>query len=470
MAENEGPECLKCEEMETMVKIWNQEAADWRLELELGGEGDALSLHTDGEGRVLVSGLGKEPSAETARRAAAKMVKAIRELGARSAVLDAAPVVQAFGADGLAALAQGAELVCYRQEIWKAEEGKPFTLYVTGADGVDAEAVLREADTVTRAVCFARDLTNRPGNLLTPELMAQAVKEAAEPLGAEVQILTETDTRALGMGAFHAVGDSAAHPPRLIVLRWKGDAAGAAPIALVGKGVCFDTGGYNLKTTAGLKTMRADMAGGAAVCGAVLALAENRVPVNVTAVVPAVENRISPDSVLPGDVVRSMSGKTIQINNTDAEGRLVLADAITYAIEKEHAAKVVDIATLTGACVQALGFTVAGLVSNDDEFCGELLNAAGRAGEQYWRFPDFPEYRKMIDSPVADLSNQSSDGCGAITAGLFLGAFAESVPWVHMDIAGTAWVDRPRREYQCAGATGAGVATLYQLCAGMAER
>ena len=453
-----------------MVKLWDQEVIDWRIAMELNGDSAPLTLRAAGPDRALVMDLGKDATAETARRGAAKAVKAVRELGAHSLLLDVTPMKQALGAEGLAAAVQGAELACYRQPAWKEREDTPFALYVTGTEGLDAEAVLRETDILTRAVCFARDLTNRPGNLLTPELMAQAVREAAEPLGAEVQILTETDTRALGMGAFHAVGDSAAHPPRLIVLRWKGGAAGTAPIALVGKGVCFDTGGYNLKTTAGLKTMRADMAGGAAVCAAVLALAENRVPVNVTAVVPAVENRISPDSMLPGDVITSMSGKTIQINNTDAEGRLVLADAITYAIEKEHAAKVVDIATLTGACVQALGFTVAGLVSNDDEFCGELLNAAGKAGEQYWRFPDFPEYRKMLDSPVADLSNQSSDGCGAITAGLFLGAFAQAVPWVHMDIAGTAWVDRPRREYQCAGATGAGVSTLYQLCAGMAGR
>lgn len=450
-----------------MVKLWNQEAADWRLELELG-DAAPLSLRAAGEGRALSVSLGGEPTAETARRATAKAVKAIRELGAASAVLDAAPAAELLGADGLAALAQGAELACYRQETWKQAEDKPFTLYLTGAGGLDAAAVLAQADAVTRGVCFARNLTNRPANMLTPALLAQAMAQAAEKTGVEVQVLDEKETRALGMGAFHAVGDSAAHPPRLIVLRWRGGKPDAAPTALVGKGVCFDTGGYNLKTSAGLKTMRADMAGASAVCGAVLALAENRVPVNVTAVIPAVENRISPDSMLPGDVVVSMSGKTIQINNTDAEGRLILADAITYAIQKEGAARVVDIATLTGACVQALGFTVGGLVSNDDGLCARLLDAAQKAGEQYWRFPDFPEYKKMIESPVADLSNQSSDGCGAITAGLFLGAFAENTPWVHMDIAGTAWVDRPRREYQTAGATGAGTATLYQLCAALA--
>lgn len=453
-----------------IVKIWDREPVQWKLELELGGDAAPLSLRMGEEGRTLVVALGAEASEETARRAAAKAVKAIRELGARTVLLDAAPAVDVLGADGLAALIQGIELACYRQPVWKEQKDEPFTSYLTGTGTLDAAAVLRETQAVVRGVCFARDLTNRPGNLLTPELMAQAMAEAAEKVGVEVQVLDEGQTRALGMGAFHAVGDSAAHPPRLIVLRWHGGEKDAAPIALVGKGVCFDTGGYDLKSAGGLKTMRADMAGGAAVCGAVLALAENRVPVNVVAVVPAVENRISPDSFLPGDVIVSMSGKTIQIANTDAEGRLVLADAITYAIQKEGAAKVADIATLTGACVRALGFTTAGLMSNDDGFCGELLDAARRSGEQYWRFPDFPEYRKMIDSPVADLCNQSSDGCGTITAGLFLGAFAQDVPWVHLDVAGTAWVDRPRREYQTAGATGAGVTTLYELCAGMAGR
>ena len=276
-----------------IVKIWDREPVQWKLELELGGDAAPLSLRMGEEGRTLVVALGAEASAETARRAAAKAVKAIRELGARTVLLDAAPAVDALGADGLAALIQGIELACYRQPVWKEQKDEPFTSYLTGTGTLDAAAVLRETQAIVRGVCFARDLTNRPGNLLTPELMAQAMAEAAEKVGVEVQVLDEGQTRALGMGAFHAVGDSAAHPPRLIVLRWHGGEKDAAPIALVGKGVCFDTGGYDLKSAGGLKTMRADMAGGAAVCGAVLALAENRVPVNVVAVVPAVENRIS---------------------------------------------------------------------------------------------------------------------------------------------------------------------------------
>ena len=451
------------------VKIWNQESTDWRFVMERGGDCAPLTLRAVGPDHALVVNLGQDATAETARRGAAKAVKAVRELGAQSLLLDVTGIKRALGAEGLAAAAQGAELACYRQESWKEQEDKPFTLYIAGAEDMDAEAVLQRTRAVTRAVCLARDMTNRPVNMLTPALMAVTMAEAAEKAGVEVDILRKKQTRALGMGAYHAVGDSAAHPPRLIVLRWKGGKKGDAPIALVGKGVCFDTGGYNIKTGPGLKVMRSDMAGAAAVCAVVLALAENKVPINVTAVIPAVENRISPESTVPGDVVRSMSGKTIQINNTDAEGRLILADAITYAIQEEKAGRVVDIATLTGACANTLGHLTAGLVSNSDELCGQLLSSAQKTGEQYWRFPTFPEYKKMIESPVADLSNQSNDGCGAITAGMFLMEFAGDTPWVHVDIAGTAWTDQARREYQTVGATGAGVTTLYQLCADLAD-
>lgn len=451
-----------------MIQLWNNEPAQWRVELETQ-KGEPLSLRAGEQGRVLIVNLGEEPKAETVRRAAAKAVKTVQSLGGQSAVLNSAPAAELLGEAGVSALAQGADLACYRQESWKHAPDKPFDAYLTGVEGLDAAAILAETAAVTRAVCFARDLVNCPANLLTPERMARRMTEAAERLGIETQVLKEEDTRALNMGAFHAVGDSAGHPPRLIVLRYRGGAPDAAPIALVGKGVCCDSGGYCLKTAGGLKGTRGDMAGGAAVCGALLALAENRIPVNAVAVIPAVENRISPDSFLPGDVVTSMSGKTIEVANTDAEGRLILADAVTYAIQKEGANQVVDIATLTGACVAALGFTTAGLVTNDEGLFLNMMNAAARAGEQYWRFPDFPEYKKMIESPVADLCNQSIDGCGAITAGLFVGAFAEGRPWVHLDIAGTAWVDRPRWEYQVPGATGAGVTTLYELCRGLAQ-
>lgn len=452
-----------------MVKLWEQEPVQWRVEL-LEGEGEVLAQRMGDQPRQLCISIGRRErlSTELLRRAAAKAVQTVCGFGAECALLDAALAVEALGAEGISALVLGAELACYRRERWKAgDKEKTFTVYLTGVEGAEAE--LTQTAVLAKHIYFARDLVNCPANLLTPVDMAREVTEAAHRVGLETQVLGEDEARSLGMNAFLAVGDSALHAPRLIVLRWRGGRADEPPIALVGKGVCCDTGGYCLKTPGGLKGTRGDMAGGAAVCGAILALAENRIPVNAVAVVPAVENRIAPDSYLPGDVIRSMSGKTIEVGNTDAEGRLILADAVTYAIVKEGAGKVVDIATLTGAVVQALGFTTAGLLTNDDGFCAQLLAAAGRCGEQYWRLPDFEEYRRMIDSTVADLSNVSSDGCGAITAGLFIGAFAQDVPWIHLDIAGTAWVDRPRREYQTPGATGAGTATLYELCRGLAH-
>ena len=449
-----------------MMKLWNQEAAQWRLELRMDGE--ALSLRMGDAPRQMTVALGKREdlNCEILRQAAAKAVKSVRDLGGESAVLDAAPALEALGEEGLAALALGAELAGYRQPDWKQahKEQKPFTLYVAGAP--EGEKAVQEAAVLAKAVCFARDLTNCPANRLTPEIMAQRVTEAAKALGLETQIVDEKEARALGMEAFLAVGESSGNPPRLIIVRYKGGQEGARPIVLVGKGVTFDSGGYSLKQAAGMKGMNSDMAGGAAVSGAILALAENKVPVNVTAVIPAVENRISPVSFLPSDVIGSMSGKTIQIGSTDAEGRLILADAITYAIQKENAAKVVDIATLTGAMARMFGHVTTGYLSNCDAFSAQLEAAAVKSGEKFWRLPTFPEYRKMIDSPVADLYN-TSDGAGAIAAGLFVGAFAGDTPWIHLDIAGTSSTSAPHKEYQAKGATGVGVTTLYELCKSM---
>ena len=445
-----------------MVRLWNGEETQWRVRLCLGGKEG--SLEPGEEARELVAGLPAKPKAEDLRRCAARAALEIRTLGGTSALLDVSPAVETLGGEGLAALVQGVELALYRQENWKQEkkEEKPLDLYLTGAD--DGDAVLAETTVLDRWVCFARDLVNRPSNKLTPAMLAQAVTEAAKGLPVEVQVLDENETRALGMEAFHAVGDSSANPPRLIVLRYRGGGE-EAPIALVGKGVCFDSGGYSIKRD--MRGMKGDMAGGASVCAAILALAENRVPVNVTAVIPAVENRISPASFLPDDVIGSMSGKTIEIGSTDAEGRLILADAITYAIEKENACKVVDIATLTGAIARMLGGVAAGVMANDDDFYAALQSAAGHTGEKYWRMPDYPEYKKLIESPVADLYN-SSEGCGAIAAGMFLRAFAGDTPWIHLDIAGTGHAGKQSQPYQPKGATGMGVTTLYQMCKDMA--
>ncbi len=455
-----------------MVQLWKNEAVQWRMTLCPGGKAGALEMGEQPRELLVHLGVREKLTAESLRCAAAKAAKQVVSLGGGSVLLDAAPAVEALGEEGLAALVQGAELALYRQETWKEpaeEEKKDAALYLTGTEGVDGAAVLAETQALDRWICFARDLVNRPANKLTPAMLARCIAETAEKAGVECQVLDEKETRALGMEAFHAVGDSSANPPRLIVLRWQGGKEGEAPIALVGKGVTFDSGGYSLKPAGSMRGMKGDMAGGAAVCGALFALAENRVPVNAVAVIPAVENRISPASFLPDDVIGSMSGKTIEIGSTDAEGRLILADAITYAITREKACKVVDIATLTGAMARMLGGVAAGVMANDEAFYASLQSAAERSGEKFWRAPDYPEYKKLIESPVADLYN-SSDGCGAIAAGLFLAAFAGETPWLHLDIAGTAWSGKLSQPYQPKGATGMGAATLYQLCRLLGEK
>lgn len=446
-----------------MMERYQGQKVQWTVGFTTGGK-EGQKVQPGGEGCILAVELGEAEklTAEQVRVAAAKAAKTLRDLGAESVVLDGAAVVKALGPQGAAAIAQGVELALYRPESWKESENHDPVFYLDAP--AECEDALKEADALTRAICLARDLVNCPANKLTPSDMAARMVKEAQALGIETEVLDEDQARALGMDAFLTVGSSANHPARLIVLRYKGGKEGDAPIALVGKGVTCDTGGYCLKPASSMKGIKGDMAGAAAVCGALLALAANHVKVNATVVIPSVENRIAPDSYIPGDVIGSMSGKTIEIGNTDAEGRLILADAVTYAIQKEHAAKVVDIATLTGAVVSMFGFTTAGFLTNDEDFCAAFQGAYDRSGEQYWRLPAFPEYRKMIESPIADVSNVSSDGCGTITAGLFIGSFVEERPWIHLDIAGTAWVDSPRRDYQTVGATGAGVTTLYELC------
>ena len=451
-----------------MIQRYQGQQAQWRLTFVSDSE-KAMTL-TPGDGPCAWTvhvGDSKALTPEGLRRAAAKAVKTMKDLGGKTGILDAAALLPILGPAAGAALAQGAELALHEAPTFAAAPREPITLWLEG-DCAGLDQTLQETAAVTRSICLARDLVNCPANKLTPADMAAEMTREAEALGIECQVLDENEARALGMEAFLTVGSSALHPPLLIVLRYRGG-GDADPICLVGKGVTCDTGGYCLKAASSMKGIKGDMAGAAAVFGAVLALAANHVPVNVTAVIPSVENRISPDSYIPGDVIGSMSGKTIEVGNTDAEGRLILADAVTYAIRQEHAAKLVDIATLTGAVVGMFGFTTAGYLSNDEAFSEAFRAAYGRSGEQYWPLPTFPEYRKMIESPLADLSNTSSDGCGTITAGLFIGAFAEDKPWIHIDIAGTAWVDSPRFEYQTKGATGAGVTTLYELCKGCAQ-
>lgn len=418
-------------------------------------------------------GLGKSNSITTqaARRLGAIAGKQAFDLKVKNAFVDINPVIVLLGESGLISFVEGLLLSQYDRQNWKSDFSLTFPeIFLNHGELSEEKAkeLLQQTKNLVEATLKARDLVNRPANMLTPEIMANEMCEMAEAVGISTEILNLSQIESHNMGGLIAVGSSSSNPPRLIVLRYRGNPSNKDCIGLIGKGVTLDTGGYCLKPSASMGGIRGDMAGAAAVFGAIMTVAKNKIPVNVTAVIPSAENRISSDSFIPGDVIRSMSGKTIEIGNTDAEGRLILVDAMTYAIQEEKVTKILDIATLTGAVVSMFGFTTAGVLSNDDDYFSHLEQASIISGEQYWRLPIFEEYKKLNESAVADLYN-APKSCGTIAAGLFIGEFNENLPWIHIDIAGTAWVDTPEWEFQSPGATGAAVSTLYYLCTTYAE-
>ncbi len=315
----------------------------------------------------------------------------------------------------------------------KAEEPGLASLAIAGDDAT----ALTQGQAIAAGVKYARELGNLPPNLCTPAYLAESsVKFASEHEGAEAEILDETQMEALGMGSLLAVARGSANRPRLVVLKWN-NGGDAKPYVLVGKGITFDTGGVNLKTQGGIEEMKYDMCGGANVIGTFVAAVTAKLPLNLVVVVPAVENAIDGNSYRPSDVITSMSGKTIEVGNTDAEGRLILCDALTYAQRFEPVA-LVDVATLTGACMVALGHQTAGLMTKHDDLANELLAAGENVFDRAWRLPLWDEYQSMLDSSFADVYNIGGRWAGAITAGCFLSRFAEGQRWAHLDIAGVA--------------------------------
>ena len=352
----------------------------------------------------------------------------------------------------------------YKKETQEQEQ-EEMTIYLTGvpeAKWERAQARLQETLHVVEGVQLARDLVNEPSNIIYPESLAKQVEEIGKDAGFEVEVLEEEAIKALGMKAFLAVGSSSENKPRLIVMRYMGEPESQEILGLIGKGITYDTGGYSLKPTDSMKTMHSDMGGAGAVIGAMSAIAKNKVKKNIVGVVAACENAISGGSYKPGDIIGSMDGKTIEILNTDAEGRLTLADAVTYSIEKEKVTEIIDVATLTGAALVALGTTTTAVVTNDAGFYERLQEAAQKTGENFWELPNHKDYHKLIKSEIADLKNVGGRNAGTITAGLFIGEFVKDLPWLHLDIAGTAWVDSTEG-YLIKGATGVPVRTLYAL-------
>jgi len=420
--------------------------------------------------RAILIGLGDRGKfdSERARAAAAVAHRRAREMGATTMCWE---VPHHVGDDVVEGLVQGTLLHSYRFDRYKpnsedSRERQVQTLVISAHHDI-AEPV-RAATILTAAQNRARDLGNTPANDLPPTALADYAEELAGRLGIEATVLGETGIREAGMGAFAAVAQGSREQAWLIRLEYDGgaDPDGDAPlIALVGKAVTFDSGGISLKPAGTMHEMKFDMCGGAAVIEAIAALAELKEPVRVLGVIGATENLPSGTAVKPGDIIRALDGTTVEVNNTDAEGRLVLADCISYA-RREGAQRLVDVATLTGGIVVALGSTYAGLMSNDDAWAGRVEDAARRTGELVWRMPLHRDYADMIKGRYGEIVNSTTKReATALTAGEFLHHFAGDVPWAHLDIAGTAW-DVRRPYFADKGATGYGVRLLVDVARG----
>lgn len=360
---------------------------------------------------------------------------------------------------------QAAETAVYRFDQCKSDSKPPKKPLKRIGFVVQSRPQLTQAKHATehgRAIGvgsrLAKDLANLPGNLCTPTYLAQQAQALARGnRKLKVNVLSEAQMSKLGMGSLLSVSRGSRQPAKLIVLEYKGGKAGAKPVALVGKGLTFDAGGISIKPSANMDEMKYDMCGGASVLGTIAACVELDLPVNVVGVVPSSENLPDGDANKPGDIVTSMSGQTIEILNTDAEGRLILCDALTYT-ERFEPAAVIDIATLTGACIVALGDQASGLMANDDTLAQDLLEAGTASGDRAWQLPLWDDYQKQLDSNFADMANIGGRGAGTITAACFLSRFTKSFKWAHLDIAGTAWLSGTNK-----GATGRPVSLLTEF-------
>ncbi|MGD9980056.1 MAG: leucyl aminopeptidase [Hyphomonadaceae bacterium] len=438
----------------------------------LGHVTDILAPDGVDFGRVLVIGVGKTDTADgmAVERWAGHAVKRVLTSGAEKLVLqpDALPGVSK--AESGAHAAMGARLAAYRFDTYRTKlkpEQKPtLTAVEISMDGPAAAKARADKDAaVVEGVFFARDLVSEPPNILYPETFAERLRDL-ETIGVEVDILEPGAMERLGMGALLGVAQGSSRPARLVSMKWNGGAKGTKPVALVGKGVTFDTGGISLKPGAGMDEMKGDMGGAAAVAGAMKAIALRKAKANVVGVVALVENMPGANAQRPGDIVNTMSGQTIEVLNTDAEGRLILADAVYYAQDKYEPTAVIDLATLTGAVIVALGHEHAGLYSNDEDLAHAITVAGQTEGEAVWRMPLNAAYDKMIDTPNADMKNISGKPtAGSIVGAQFIKRFVkDGTPWAHIDIAGTAWKPGPYEDpLSPAWATGYGVRLLNRL-------
>ena len=441
-----------------------------------GKKGENTLIHTFGKigpSRVLVAGLGRAESftQETIREVTASSCRHLRKLGLERV----ATIAHGSGIAGLdarssgQAIAEGSILGLYRfrNYVTKADNsvGELNELLIVERDSgklVELEKGVELGRIMAEAAVLARDMINEPANVLTPTRMEEIALQVAEEECLEITVLGREHMEELGMGALLGVASGSDQPPKLIVLRYSGDPENAdRRLGFIGKGITFDTGGISIKPAGGMEDMKGDMAGGASVIGAMKAIGRLKPRINVTGMIAATENMPGGSAQRPGDVVRSMSGKTIEVINTDAEGRLVLADALYYA-RQMGVTHIVDVATLTGAVVVALGHACSGVMGNNQELIDQVVVAGKSTGERIWQLPMYDDYKDQIKSNVADIKNTGGRPAGSITAAQFLAEFTGDVPWAHLDIAGTYFSDK-EKGYVVKGGTGVPTRTLINL-------
>ena len=435
-----------------------------------GKPGQTLLLH-DLPGlkaeRVLLVGIGKADELDSRqwRKVVGAALAVIKNLGGEDATF-AMQDVQIKGRDSYARTRLLVEIVADGQYVFdsfKSKKAEPralqkIVLLCDKAEQPALERAAREASAIASGMAFTRDLGNLPPNVCHPTYIAEQAKQMSKAYkGLKVDVLDEKKLRELGAGAFLAVSQGSDQPGCIIVMQYNGGKKGDKPYALVGKGITFDTGGISLKPGQGMDEMKYDMGGAASVLGTLKAVLELQLPINLVCLLACAENMPSGRATRPGDIVTTMSGQTVEILNTDAEGRLVLCDTLTYA-ERFEPRAVIDVATLTGACIVALGSNTSGLLGNNDELVQQLLQAGESAADRAWQLPLFDEYQEQLDSPFADIANIGGPKAGTITAACFLSRFTKKFAWAHLDIAGTAWTSGGKEK----GATGRPVPLLTQ--------
>jgi len=443
-----------------------------------GKFGEVSIVHTFGKlpARIVaVAGLGKREdfNADKIRGVTGEFCRSLRKLNCHriTTILHGAGMGGIEPETSAQAITEGALLGLYSFTKYKKPEYQnveEITIAVTEKESVPIlESAIAKGKVVAEATNLARDMVNEPANYMTPSRMAEVAEDIASRYNLECKVFDREDMEAMGMEALLGVAKGSNQPPKLITLAYKGDERSEKAMGFLGKGITFDSGGISIKPSEGMEDMKGDMAGAAAVMTAVGAIAQLKPNINVTATIPATENLPSGTALKPGDVLRAMNGKTIEVISTDAEGRLILADALSYAV-KQGLSPLIDLATLTGACRVALGLLYSGVFGNDRDLIDKVLKAGERTGEKMWQMPMAEEYKEQIKSEIADIKNTGNRYGGAITAALFLAEFVGNTPWTHLDIAGPRLSSKDSG-YLVKGATGFGVRTLIELALGEAK-